>query len=88
MEKQILHLDVFGFDLHTELQINVTPRGKSKIQMSLNHYTPAGLELICYVQRCNTFFRQKFVGKVPQQLAVPALPGTSFYAFTSLKKNI
>lgn len=41
-QQWLLHLGVFGFDLQTELQINATPRGKSKIPMTLNLYTLRG----------------------------------------------
>lgn len=38
-QQWLFHSGVYGFDLQTELQINATPRGKSKILMTLNLYT-------------------------------------------------
>lgn len=38
-QQWLFHLGVYGFDLQTELQINTTLRGKSKIHMTLNLYT-------------------------------------------------
>lgn len=35
-QQWLFHLGVYGFDLQTELQINIMLRGKSKIQMTLN----------------------------------------------------
>lgn len=101
-QQWLLRLDVFGFDLQTELQINATPRGKSKIQMTRNLYTLRSLGMIMFkddwekkekrkkksVMHLQTNRETKRAGKASPQSAAPAATFISFYAFIPLNTEV
>lgn len=90
-------LGVCGFDLQTRLQINATPKGKSKIHMTLNLYTgmntwcskmtgkkKSNSESVIHFQINET----KCAGNASPQSAAPAAAVVSFYILILSKTEV
>lgn len=78
-QQWLFHLGVFGFDLQTELQINATPWGKSKILMALNLYTLRWHRMNMWCSEMNggeksLFLKVQYIFRKTERRSVQVMP--------------